>query len=310
MIFGLDAPQLLLLAILGLAIVFLSAEWIRVDLTAILIILALSLSRVLTAGQALSGFSSEPAIMVAAIFVMSGGLFRTGLSERFGNWIRSLVNERFERAVAVIMPLVGLLSAFTHHVTLTAIMLPITLRIAREKHIPASALLMPMSFAASLGTTITIIGAPAFLIADGLLRQAGRPGLSIFSIAPIGLALTAIGTLFVLLNGRALLPDREGRDDSGEQFRLTDYFTELVLMPDSPLLGKTVHEIASMQEAGFEIMQWFRDGARGLAPLDARRPAPVTSCWCAPAPTAWPASSRSVAWNCTPCTSMPPRSPS
>ncbi len=133
MIFGLDAPQLLLLAILGLAIVFLSAEWIRVDLTAILIILALSLSRVLTAEQALSGFSSEPAIMVAAIFVMSGGLFRTGLSERFGNWIRSLVNERFERAVAVIMPLVGLLSAFTHHVTLTAIMLPITLRIAREK---------------------------------------------------------------------------------------------------------------------------------------------------------------------------------
>ncbi len=130
---------------------------------------------------------------------------------------------------------------------------------------------MPMSFAASLGTTITIIGAPAFLIADGLLRQAGRPGLSIFSIAPIGLALTAIGTLFVLLNGRALLPDREGRDDSGEQFRLTGYFTELVLMPDSPLLGKTVREMESMQEAGFEIMQWFRDGAPRARPFGRKK---------------------------------------
>jgi di/tricarboxylate transporter len=271
MVFGLDAPQILLLVILALAIVLLSAEWVRVDLSAILIILALSLSRVLTPEQALSGFSSEPAILVATIFVMSGALFRTGLSARFGAWIQTLVNDRFERIVAVIMPLVGLLSAFTHHVTLTAIMVPITLRIARERNVPASRLLMPMSFAASLGTTITIIGAPAFLIADGLLRQAGGRGLGIFSIAPIGLALTAAGTLFVLLNWRALLPDHQGQDDSGEQFRLDGYYTELVLLPDSPMLGKTMGELEARPEAGFKIVQWFRDGSARAKPYGKKK---------------------------------------
>src|SRR5512141_1930061 len=157
MILGLAFSQILLLLILVLATVLLSGEWIRVDLSAVLIILALSISRVLTPEEALSGFSSEPAILVASVFVMSGALYRTGLSERFGTWIKGLVGDRFERIVAVIMPLVALPSAFTHHVTMTAIMVPVVLKISREKGIPASKLLMPMSFAASLGTTIVII---------------------------------------------------------------------------------------------------------------------------------------------------------
>jgi len=260
MLFGLDFAQILLLVILGASIVLLSAEWIRVDLSAILIILALSLSRVLTPEEALSGFSSEPAILVASVFVMSGALFRTGLTERFGAWIQGLVGDTFERAVAVIMPLVAALSAVTHHVTMTAIMVPITLRISRDRDIPAARLLMPMSFAASLGTTITIIGAPAFLIADGLLRQAGRPGLGIFSIAPIGLALTLLGTLFILLNGRALLPDHKGQEDQSGRFRLDGYFTELVLLPDSPMLGKTPQEVEDKPDSGFKVIRWYRGG--------------------------------------------------
>src|SRR5574340_1172799 len=200
--------------------IVLSREWIRVDLSAILIILALSLSRVLTPEEALSGFGSEPAILVAAIFVMSGALYRTGLSERFRTWIQGLVNTKFERIIAVIMPLVALPSAVTHHVTLTAIMVPIILKISKDKNIPASKLLMPMSFAASLGTTMAIIGAPAFLIANGLLKQQGSPGLSIFSIAPIGLVLVTAGTLFIILFGNNLLPSRKGNDESNEHLRL------------------------------------------------------------------------------------------
>jgi di/tricarboxylate transporter len=261
MLFGLDASQLLLLAILILTTVLLSGEWIRVDLTAILIILALSTSGVLKPEEALSGFSSEPAILVAAVFVLSGALYQTGLSEKLGSWIQRLVNSSFERIVTVIMPAVALLSALTHHVTLTAIMLPVTLKIARERKIPASKLLMPMSFAASLGTTITIIGAPAFLIADGLLRQSGRGGLGIFSIAPIGLALTFVGTLFIILAGRFLLPSREGEDETSEHLRLQGYYTEMVLLPDSPRIGKTIDELHGAEQADFKVVGWFRDGA-------------------------------------------------
>src|SRR5207248_5251043 len=147
------------------------------------------------------------------------------------------------RAIAVIMPSVALMSAFTHHVTTTAIMLPITLDLSRERKLPASKLLMPMSFAASLGTTITIIGAPAFLIASTILQQSGRSGLGVFSIAPIGLSLSVAGTLFVLWIGRFLLPAHKGGDDPSRHFRLEDYLTEIAVSQDSPFVDKTVSEI-------------------------------------------------------------------
>jgi di/tricarboxylate transporter len=202
MLGGIESSQLFLFIILIGSIVLLFTEWIRIDLTAVLIILMLSLTGVLEPEDAFSGFSSEPAILLAAVFVLNGALYHTGLSEQLGDQIKRLAGKSFERAIGVVMPSVALLSAFTHHVTITALMLPPTLKLARENNIPASKLLIPLSFAASLGTAITIIGAPAFLISDGLLKQAGQSGLGIFSIAPIGLALSLAGTIFFLLLGR------------------------------------------------------------------------------------------------------------
>jgi di/tricarboxylate transporter len=137
-------------------------------------------------------------------------------------------------------------------------MLPPMLKLSRENDIPASKLLMPLSFAASLGTAITIIGAPAFLIADGLLRQAGAGGLGIFSIAPIGLAISAAGTIFFLLLGRFLLPTHTGNDETEDHFRLNGYFTELVLLPDSALIGKTIRQIEKEQQIDFKVSAWYR----------------------------------------------------
>src|SRR5512138_1104164 len=240
---GIQANQIILFAILLGAVILLFTEWVRVDVTAILIILMLSFSGVLKPEDALSGFSSEPAILLAAVFVLNGGLYYTGLSERLGNLIKQMAGRSLERAIGVVMPSVALLSAFTHHVTITGLMLPPLLKLSRESDIPASKLLIPLSFAASLGTTITIIGAPAFLIADGLLKQSGQRGLGIFSIAPIGLALSLAGTVYFLLLGRFLLPSHHGDEETTDHFKLEGYYTELLLLPDSPLLGKTIAEI-------------------------------------------------------------------
>lgn len=259
MFLAIETQQIILFAILIGSIVLLFTEWIRIDLTAILIILALSTTGLLAPQEALSGFSSEPAIILAAIFVLSGALYHTGLSEQMGNWIKQLAGKSFTRTIGVMMPSVALLSAFTHHVTITAIMLPAMLKLSRENDIPASKLLMPLSFAASLGTAITIIGAPAFLIADGLLRQAGQDGLGIFSIAPIGLILSLAGTVFFLLLGRFLLPSRRGSDESVDHFRLEGYYTELVLLPDSTLIGKTIREIEEEQVTDFKVTAWYRN---------------------------------------------------
>jgi di/tricarboxylate transporter len=269
-----ETPQLVFFAILGLAFVLLLTEKLRNDVVAMLIVIALAVTGLLEPDQALSGFGSEPAIVVAAVFVLSEGLHRTGISERLGRLIGRWAGDSWARAIAVIMPAVAGVSAFTHHLTTTAIMLPVTLDLARDKNIPASKLLMPLSFAASLGTTITIIGAPAFLIASEALRQAGRPGLGIFSIAPIGLALSAVGTVFILVAGKWLLPERKGADGAENRFRLGEYFTELTVLDDSPFRGKTVKEIEASGPYKLDVVGVIRHGRRTRGPLDDRRVEP------------------------------------
>lgn len=259
---NLNPQQIAFLVILLIALVLFVTEWIRTDVVAVLIVIALYVTRVLKPEEALSGFSSEPAIVIAGIFVLSGALHATGLSDRLGALIGRFAGKSLSRAIAVIMPAVALLSAFTHHVTTTAVMLPITLDLSREQKMPASKLLMPMSFAASLGTAITIIGAPAFLIASTVLQQSGRPGLGIFSIAPIGLTMTLAGTLFVLLIGQFLLPTHEGGDDAARHFRLEDYLTEIALSKGSPFIGQTVHEIQSDENNHFTVAGVIRHGRR------------------------------------------------
>ncbi len=264
--FGLNPQQILFLLILIAAVILFITEWIRTDVVAVMVVIALYVARVLDAKDALSGFSSEPAIVVAGIFVLSASLHATGLSDTIGSWIGRLAGNSLTRAIAVIMPSVALLSAFTHHVTTTAMMVPVTLDVARERNMPASKLLMPMSFAASLGTAITIIVAPAFLIASNTLQQSGRAGLGIFSIAPIGLTLSLVGTLFILLIGRYLLPSHEAEEDRSSHFRLEDYLTEIVVGEKSPLLQKTVAELEEDEKYHFKVVGLLRAGHRLRTP--------------------------------------------
>jgi di/tricarboxylate transporter len=158
------------------------------------------------------------------------------LSERLGYWVKRFAGRSFERIIAVMMPSVALLS-----------------------------------FAASLGTTIAIIGAPAFLIVNGLLRQSGEQGLGIFSIAPIGLTLLAAGTLFVLVVGRFLLPARQSGDESVDHFRLDGYYTELALLPESALVGKTIAELESKQKFDLRVVTWFRNKRSRAKPFGKKK---------------------------------------
>lgn len=267
MLRSLNPQQFFFFFILIAALVLFITEWIRTDLVAVMIVVALYASRVLSAEDALSGFSSEPAIVVAGIFVLSGALHATGFSITMGKWIGKLAGQSLTRAIAVIMPAVAVMSAFTHHVTTTAVMLPVVMDLSRERRISPSKLLMPMSFAASLGTAITIIGAPAFLIASDALSKSGRPGLGIFSIAPIGLMLSLVGTIFVLLIGRFLLPDNQAAADTISHFRLEDYLTEVVVLKDSPLVKKTLSEVEENETFHFKALGIIRKGRRLPAPF-------------------------------------------
>ncbi|WP_166212045.1 SLC13 family permease [Cognatiluteimonas telluris] len=262
-----DLHQILFLLILAGALYLFISERLRVDVTAMVVLLALVVSGVLKPAQALSGFASEPAIIVAAVFVISGGLAATGVTERLGQWIGRAAGRSEARAVAVLMPAVAALSAFTHHVMVTAMMLPITLRHARERDLPASRLLMPMSLAASLGTTLTLVSAPAFLLANDLIERNGGQGLGVFAITPIGIALVVVGMVYMQLT-RWLLPRRSGTHGDDDYLRLDRYRTELLVVEGSRWSTRPLAELQKALGDRFRLRGWLRDGK----PRDDLRP--------------------------------------
>lgn len=257
----LTQPLLFLLVLAGALYLFVS-EKLRVDVSAMLVLLALVLTGLLDAKQALSGFASEPALIVATVFVLSGGLAATGVTERLGDWISRVAGRSESRAIAVVMPAVSLLASFTHHVMVTAMMLPLLLRHARDRKLHASRLLMPMSLAASLGTTLTLVSAPAFLLADNLIqRSGGGQGLGIFSITPIGIALVVVGTVYMQL-ARWLLPRRSGAHGDDGYLRLDRYRTELVVVEGARWATRSLAELQKAHAGRLRVLGWLRDGKR------------------------------------------------
>lgn len=256
-----EFQQILFLAILAITLGLFVSEKLRVDLVALLALLALSLTGILNPKEALSGFASEPAIIVAAVFVLSAGLSATGITERIGAGIGRAAGGSEWRTIAVVMPATAALAAFSHHVMVTAMMLPILMRIAREQKLAASRLLMPMSLAASLGTTLTLFSAPAFLLSNDLIKRAGLPALDIFAITPIGIALVLLGTVYMLL-GRWLVPKREGESPQGDYLKLDRYYTELLVEEDSPWIGKPRGDFAKTFEDRLQVVDWLRHGMR------------------------------------------------
>lgn len=262
---GLNASQATFLLILLSALVLFIRGRPRIDVTAMLVLLALTFTGLLEPRQALAGFTSEPAIIVASVFVMAAALSATGVTERIGHWISTAAGRSETRAILVLMPAVAVLAAFSHHLMVTAMMLPIVMRFARDYQIPASRLLMPMSLAASLGTTLTLFSAPAFLLAADMLRRQTGTGLRIFDITPIGIALVVTGVVCLLLM-RWLIPRRTGTPDQ-DYLRLEQYYTELLIEEDSPWIGKPLSSFCEANTGDLLVVDRLRNGVR-VTPRD------------------------------------------
>jgi di/tricarboxylate transporter len=253
-------PQILCLAILAVTLLLLITEWLRADIVAMLALVALVATGVLRPDAALKGFGSEPVIAVIGAFVLSAAVVNTGLAEQFGRGVSRIAGTRVVWALIVLMLAAALLSALTHHLLITALMVPIAGAVAQRGEFPASRLLMPVSLAASIGTTLTLIGAPAFLVADHVLQEAGREGYGIFSLTPIGVALVAFSLVYMVLPGRWLLPDRAGGEAGSRRFALDDYYTELLILDNAPQVGTAYPAFVERYRDRFEVVDWLRRG--------------------------------------------------
>ena len=241
----------LVLLVLAATVALFVSEWLRVDVIAILAMLALAWLRLVTPSQAFSGFASNAVISIIAVMILGHGVDRSGVMQRMTQPIVRLAGQSERRLTGLVSGAVGLLSAFMQNIGAAALFLPALLRIARQTRIPESRLLMPMGFAAILGGTLTMVASGPLIILNDLLRQADLKTFGLFGVTPVGLALLAIGIGYFVIFGKVVLPARSSHEESGEQdvqrelietWRLPSVVHECAVVAESLLIGKTREE--------------------------------------------------------------------
>lgn len=241
------------LVIGALAMTKLAADVVLVGGVAILLLMG-----VLTPAEALSGLSNEGMVTVGVLYVVAAGLRETGAI----GWLVQGVLGRPKGLAGAQMRLMGPvmgLSAFLNNTPVVAMFLPAVNEWARRNRLPISKLLIPLSYAAILGGTCTLIGTSTNLIVNGLLiREAGRDSLGMFEIAWVALPCAAVGLLYLMTVGRWLLPDR--RPVMSDMDDPREYTVEMLVEPASPLVGKTIEAAGLRHLPGMYLLEIERDG--------------------------------------------------
>ncbi|MCB0155388.1 MAG: sodium-coupled transporter, partial [Anaerolineae bacterium] len=220
-----------------------------------------------------SGFANPAVVTVVAIFVVSEGLFQTGVADYLGLRILRMSRARKSLLYIILMLTVGFLSAFINNVGATAVFMPAVLIIARRTKIRPSKLLMPLAFASAMGGNLTLIGTPPNLLASAILQNYqgcenfsfGCQGFGFFDFAPMGLLILGIGTLYMTFIGRWLLPGYDTHSELTENYHVRQYLSEIRVLPGSPLVGKTLIQSRFGEDYGLTIIGIIRDGQDRLA---------------------------------------------
>ncbi|MGH9769082.1 MAG: SLC13 family permease [Blastocatellia bacterium] len=245
------------------AIILFLTEALPIDLVAILMLLSLALAGIITPAEAFLGFSEPAVITITSFFIISGALFNTGVVEAIGHKLHQVAGESKTRMLTVTMLTASSIAAFMSNVATTAVLMPGVIAIARRINQPASQLLMPLAFGAVLGGKCTLAGSPATLAVSGLLPRYGLAPFTLFEFVPIGVSIVGAGLLYMVLLGARLLPAREN-GSATERRPEKDYLTELVVLPDSPLLAGTLAEADFRGKYELHIIGIVRDGERLL----------------------------------------------
>ena len=240
----------LVITILVLALVLFVTEALRMDVVALLVVGALTITGLVTPAQAVAGFSNEAVITLWAMFIISEGLLRTGVGDLIGRSVLRLAGRNEAALVAVIMLASGGLSAFMNNIGVAVLMLPVVMGLARRTRIPPSRLLMPLSFGCLLGGLTTQIGTPPNLLVSAALAEQGDYRFELFDFLPVGGVALVAGVLVFVLFSRRLLPTREAGEFAKTRsqrnlralYGLRDFMFTVSLNPGSKLTGRTLAE--------------------------------------------------------------------
>ncbi|MGB4990195.1 MAG: SLC13 family permease, partial [Pyrinomonadaceae bacterium] len=256
------SPIAITLILLIVAIILFATEKLPVDVIGILLVMALILTRVLTVQEAVAGFGNDIVLTIAGLFILVGGLIKTGLVDLIGRRMSKIAGNNVFILTALIMTAAAVSASVLKNTTTTAMFLPIVIGLAAKTKIAPSKLLMPLAFGAILGGSCTLIGTSTNMAVSGAIGRYGQEPFTMFELAPVGIITFAVGMLYMLFVGRHFLPNRGGEESLTDQYHIREYVSELLVLPDSPLVGKTLDEANINTELELNVLGIIRDGER------------------------------------------------
>lgn len=245
-------------AIVLVTMAFFIWDKVRIDVVAVCLLVVLFLLKFISPEQVVYGFTSQATVTIAAMFVISAGLVRTGLVEWAARHLDRLAGKAEVRLLVVLSLAAAGLSAFIVNTAIVAIFIPVAMVLAQSRKIAPSRVLIPLSFASQFGGVCTLIGTSTNLIVNSMAVEEGLEPFGFFEFLPLGLALVGAGMVYLALIGRFLLPVRKGEDEQVDRLRLADYLAEAEVTEKSSLVGRTWEKGKLEAETNVELTNLFR----------------------------------------------------
>jgi di/tricarboxylate transporter len=219
----------LTLGIIFLAMILFFTERFSVDAISIGVMVLFLVTGILDVSEGLSGFSNSATITIAAMFVISAALFNTGVMDKFRHRLSEQAQKSEFTLMLTLMASAGILSAFINDTAVVALLMPTVIKLSKNNNIPASKLLIPLSFGALLGGVCTLFGTSTNILVSGIAEKSGLPPFGIFEMSKMGIVFLVLGILYMLFIGRFLLPKRNPKNKFEDSIDFGNYLSEIII---------------------------------------------------------------------------------
>lgn len=271
---SIDKSIIFILLLITLLITLFLWEPMPISLLAVLVPIILSIFSSFSnvnVEDALSGFGNPATITVMAMFVFSAGIQRSGAVQLLGDWISKITGENPRRQIVFISALTGSTSGFINNTPVVAALIPMVRELSRKTNVSPSKLLIPLSYTAMLGGTVTLIGTSTNLLASQVSERLINHPFSLFEFTGLGIIVLIIGVIYILTIGYKLTPARiEVEDDLTDEYEMRDYLTEVLVEENCDFVGRSVEEIEKNKDLDYDIIRIIRDGKQFMEPLNAK----------------------------------------
>ncbi|MBT3676487.1 MAG: SLC13 family permease [Candidatus Marinimicrobia bacterium] len=249
------------LFIIVLAFILFVSETFTLDVSALVILSILFLGGFLTPEEAISGLANPAVITIALLFTLSHALQKTRILEYLIVRINQLVSKSRTLGLGVYLLTIGFASALVNNTAIVAIFMPVTIRLAHQYRMSPSKLLIPLSYAAILGGTLTLVGTSTNLLVNSIyMANSGGESLGMFEFAKYGLIIMAVGLVYIIWIAPKLLPSRTVTSSLTQSYHLAGYLTEMKIVADSPLVGSSCKDRQVNQNYDVMVLDIQRDG--------------------------------------------------